>query len=264
MEQDFKGQTIVITGSTSGIGAGLAEGFAARGGNIVLNGFGPTDEISALKQKLETAHGIQTHYCDVDLLAEDSGDHLIAAALDQFGRVDVVINNAGIQHVCPVEVFTAEKWDLVINLNLNATFRVSKAALPRMKKQASGRIINIASAHGLVASPFKSAYVAAKHGVVGFTKSLALELAEWEDITANAICPGYVRTPLVEGQIKAQAEAHGLSEDAVVKDVILATHPNKRFVTLEELAATATLLAGPEGRSFNGSALTLDGGWTAR
>lgn len=264
MAHSFNGKTIIITGSTSGIGAGLAAGFAAQGGNIVLNGLGNPDDIEALRAGLEADHGIKAAYVDVDLLQADSGDSLIGQAFDIFGSVDVVINNAGAQHVAAVDDFPADKWDLLINLNLNATFRVTKAALPVMKKAGFGRIINIASAHGLVASPFKSAYVAAKHGVVGFTKSVALEIAESGDLTINAICPGYVRTPLVEGQIKDQAAAHGLSEEAVVRDIILATHPNKRFVTPEELCCLASLLASAEGRSFNGSAIALDGGWTAR
>ena len=264
MNTTFDGKTVVVTGSTSGIGAGIAEGFASRGANIVLNGLGDPAAIEAQRAELEEKYGIKAAYADVDLMLTGCGEKLITAAEDAFGSVDIVVNNAGMQHVCPVEDFPDDKWDMLINLNLTATFRVTKAALPGMLKRGFGRIINIASAHGLVASPFKSAYVAAKHGVVGFTKSAALEVAEAGDITVNAICPGYVRTPLVEGQIADQAAAHGKSEEEVIRDVILATHPNKRFVTIEELSETAAMLAGPNGRSFNGASIAIDGGWTIR
>ena len=264
MTRDFEGKTLVVTGSTSGIGAGMAAGFAARGANILLNGLGERDAIEAQREALQSDHGVKAVYSGVNLLQTGCGEQLISDAIGAFGGVDIVINNAGMQYVSPVEDFPDDKWMMLINLNLNATFRVSQAALKHMRPAGFGRIINIASAHSIVASPYKSAYCAAKHGVLGFTKSAALEVAEEPDLTINAICPGYVRTALVEGQIKDQAAAHGMSEEQVVKDIILASHPNKRFVTVEELTATAALLAGPEGRSFNGASLIVDGGWTVR
>ncbi|MFE8071331.1 3-hydroxybutyrate dehydrogenase [Marinobacteraceae bacterium S3BR75-40.1] len=260
----FAGETAVITGSTSGIGLGLAEGLAQSGANIVLNGLGDRDEIENRREWLAREYGVKVIYDDADLTNGEAASGLIRNAEAHFGRVDILVNNAGIQHVAPVESFPMDKWEQIIALNLSATFYTTRAALPGMRERGKGRIVNIASAHGLVASPYKAAYVAAKHGVVGFTKTVGLEVAEAGDITANAICPAYVRTPLVEAQIADQAKAHGIGEEAVIRDVILAAQPNKRLVTIEELVALTRLLCSPEGRSFNGAALPIDGGWTAR
>ncbi|WP_374763391.1 3-hydroxybutyrate dehydrogenase [Yunchengibacter salinarum] len=262
--QDLKGKTAVITGSTSGIGLGLAEGLAAAGVDVVLNGFGDADEIRALQQRIEQTHGVRALYIEADLMKGAAAADLIRQAEARLGRVDILVNNAGIQHVSPVESFPDDKWEAIIALNLSSSFYTIKAALPGMKQRGFGRIVNIASAHGLVASPFKGAYVAAKHGVVGLTKTVGLEVAEEDNLTINAICPGYVRTPLVDGQIRDQARAHNMSEDQVIRDVILAAQPNKRFVTVLELAAFTRLLCSEEGRSFNGAALPMEGGWTAR
>ncbi len=260
----FKDRVALVTGSTSGIGLGLAEGLAESGVHIALNGFGNPQEIGKLAERIRAEYGVEVDYFDADLTECTQAQELVNRTLERFGRLDILINNAGIQHVSPVESFPEDKWEAIIALNLSASFYTIRAALPGMRERGYGRIINIASAHGLVASPYKSAYVAAKHGVVGLTKTVALEVAEENDLTANAICPGYVRTPLVEGQIADQAKAHGMSEEQVIREVILAAQPNKRFVTLEELAALTRLICSPEGRSFNGAAIAMDGGWTAR
>lgn len=261
---ELKGKTALVTGSTSGIGLGIAEGLAASGVDVVINGLGDPGEIQATSRRIEQAYGVRAPVIDADLTSGRAAQKLVHDAEAQLGRVDIVVNNAGIQHVSPVETFPDDKWDQIINLVLNAGFHTTKAALPGMKERGYGRIINIASAHGLVASPYKAAYVAAKHGIVGFTKTVALEVAEEPDLTINAICPAYVRTPLVEGQIADQAKAHNMDEEQVIRDVILAAQPNKRFVTIEELVALTRLLCGHEGRSFNGAAIPMDGGWTAR
>lgn len=264
MMESFRAKTAVITGSTSGIGLGLARGLAAQGMDVVINGLGSAEEKHRIASEIEQAFGVRAPVIDADLTRAGPARELIERAQQTLGSVDVLINNAGVQHVSPVEQFPDEQWERIISLNLSASFYTAKAALPLMKERGFGRVINIASAHALVASPFKSAYVAAKHGVVGFTKTLALEIAEEENLTANAICPAYVRTPLVEGQIADQAKAHGMDEEQVIRDVILAAQPNKRFVTIEELVALTRLLCSEEGRSFNGSAIPMDGGWTAR
>lgn len=260
----FKNRVALVTGSTSGIGLGLAEGLAQAGTHVALNGFGDPAHIEQLVKRLRAVHSVEVDFFDADLTSGDQARELVNRVVERFGHLDILINNAGMQHVSPLESFPAEKWEAIIALNLSASFYTTQAALPGMRKQGYGRIINIASAHGLVASPYKGAYVAAKHGLVGLTKTAALEVAEENDLTVNAICPAYVRTPLVEGQIADQAKAHGMSEDQVIRDVILAAQPNKRFVTLEELAALTRLLCSHEGRSFNGAALAMDGGWTAR
>ena len=261
---EFKGVNAVITGSTTGIGLGIAEGLAASGMNVVINGLGSDEDKQQLSQRIETEHGVNAPVIDADLTRGSEARALIEKAVERLGQVDVLVNNAGVQHVSRIEEFPEEKWDQIINLNLSANFHTSKAALPGMRQHGYGRIINIASAHGLVASPYKSAYVAAKHGVVGLTRTLGLEVAEEPDLTANAICPAYVRTPLVEGQIADQAKAHNMSEEQVIRDVILAAQPNKRFVTIDELVAFTRLLCSYQGRSFNGAALPMDGAWTAR
>lgn len=259
----LKGKNAVITGSTSGIGLGIARALAAKGANVVLNGFGDPEAIEDIRSGLEKNHGIKALYSNADMSIGSDIAAMIGDIEHKLGSVDILVNNAGIQYVSPIEEFPVEKWDLIIAINLSSAFHTIHAACPGMKRRGFGRIINIASAHGLVASPFKSAYVAAKHGVLGLTKTVALEVAEL-NITCNAICPGYVHTPLVEGQINEQAKAHNLPRAQVVKDIILAAQPNKRFVEVEELGALVLFLCGEHGRSFNGAALPVDGGWTAR
>ena len=261
---DFRGKNAVITGSTSGIGLGLAYALAESGANVVLNGFGDLAEIEQECATMRDAYGVKVAYVAADLTNGDECTALINRARDVHGQLDILVNNAGIQHVSPVEDFPADKWEQIIALNLSSVFYLTKAVLPHMRTNDFGRIINIASVHGLVASPYKSAYVAAKHGVIGFTKTMGLETAEDQNITVNAICPGYVHTPLVDGQIKGQAEAHNLSEEDVIKNVILAAQPNKRFVEISELASLMLLMCSDQGISFNGVAIPMDGGWTAR
>jgi 3-hydroxybutyrate dehydrogenase len=256
------GRVAVVTGSTSGIGLGVARAFAAAGADIVLNGFGDLAQIDITRAELEGEYEVRTFYSDANLIDPAGARGLIAGALDAFGRVDILVNNAGIQHVAPIEDFPPERWDSILALNLSAAFHTIQAAFPGMKAQGYGRIINIASAHALVASPFKSAYVAAKHGVLGLTKVVALEGAE-HNINANAICPGYVWTPLVENQIGDTAKARGISREAVIRDVLLAAQPTRRFAEVEEIGALAVFLSGPGGRSITGTALPVDGGWTA-
>jgi 3-hydroxybutyrate dehydrogenase len=258
----LKGKTALVTGSTSGIGLGIATRFAAEGANIVLNGMGDAAEIEKLRAKLAAQYKITVLYDGADMLKPDTIAAMLRKAIERFGAVDVLVNNAGIQHVAPVDEFPIDKWDAIIAINLSSAFHATRAALPAMKKKRWGRIINIASAHALVASPFKSAYVAAKHGIAGFTKTVALEVAQ-QGITANAICPGYVRTPLVEKQIPDQAKARGISEEAVVRDVILAAQPTKQFVSVEEVADLAAFLCTDGAASITGAMLSIDGGWTA-
>jgi 3-hydroxybutyrate dehydrogenase len=255
----MKNKTALITGSTSGIGLGIANAFAQAGANIVLNGFGNAAQIEALRAQMAADYGVTVRYHGADM----SKPNEIAAMVAFAGDVDILINNAGIQHVSAVETFPLEKWDAIIAINLSSVFHTTRAVLPMMKNKKWGRIINIASAHGLVASPFKSAYVAAKHGVVGFTKSCALETAEL-GITVNTICPGYVLTPLVEKQIDDQAKVHGIARENVVRDVILAPQPTKQFVTIEQVASMAVYLAGDNAAGMTGTAVSMDGGWTAR
>ncbi|MGB3723158.1 MAG: 3-hydroxybutyrate dehydrogenase [Pacificimonas sp.] len=260
--QNLKGRTALITGSTSGIGAAIAERMAAAGANIVLNGFGDADGIEAQRAALEANHGIRAVYIHADLTKGADATALVEKAASQLAPVDILVNNAGIQHVAPVAEFPPEKWEALIAICLSSAFYTSAAALPHMKGQDWGRIINIASAQGKVASPFKSAYNAAKHGVIGFTKSVALEYAE-TGVTANAICPGYVNTPLVQGQVAGQAKAHNMSEEDVIRNVILSVQPNKRFVEPEEIGDMAVYLSSECARSITGAALSVDGGWTS-
>ena len=258
----LKGKTALVTGSTSGIGLGIATRLAGEGANIVLNGFGDAAQIEALRKDLAAKNGVQVVYDGADMTKPDAIAAMMKKAIDKFGAIDILVNNAGVQHVAPVDEFPVDKWDLIIALNLSSAFHTTRLALPAMKKRRWGRIVNIASAHALVASPFKSAYVSAKHGLAGFTKTVALEVAQ-QGITANAICPGYVRTPLVDKQIPEQARAHGISEDRVIREVILAPQPTKEFVKVEEVADLAAYLCTDSAASITGAILSIDGGWTA-
>lgn len=256
-------KTAVITGSTSGIGLGIAKALAAKGHNIVMNGIEANDAIEPLRSEIENEFGIKAIYCNANMMEPAGAEELIDAAIKAFGQVDILVNNAGIQFVSPVEDFPHDKWQAIIALNLSSAFYTSKNVVGGMKERKWGRIVNIASAHGLVASPFKSAYVAAKHGMLGFTKSIALEVAEY-GVTVNAICPGYVWTPLVESQIPDTMKARGLTEEEVKRDVLLKAQPTKRFVTIEEVAALAVFLCSDEASSITGSAQSIDGGWVAQ
>ena len=259
----LKGQSALVTGSTSGIGLGVATALAEAGANVMLNGFGDAAEIERTRAGLAQRCGVQVLYSGADMSKPDQVTAMVKEAEQRFGRLDVLVNNAGIQFVSPVDEFPDAKWEQILAINLSSNFYAIKAALPGMKARNAGRIINIASAHGLVASPFKSAYVAAKHGVLGLTKTVALEVAE-TGITCNAICPGYVKTPLVEGQIADQAKVHNMSTEQVVREVILASQPNKRFVEVAELGALVVFLSSPAGASITGIGLPVEGGWTAR
>jgi 3-hydroxybutyrate dehydrogenase len=258
----LKGQVAVVTGSTSGIGLGLAETLAAAGAHVVLNGLGDPAAIERTRADLAARHGVEVRYHGADMTRSDEIADLVASTASGLGRLDILVNNAGIQHVSPIEDFPIAKWDQIIAINLTSAFHSIRAAVPVMKAQGRGRIVNLASAHALVASPFKSAYVAAKHGVLGLTKAVALEVAR-SGVTCNAICPGYVKTPLVDAQISDQAKARGISEEQVMTDVILAAQPTKRFVTYEELGGLLLYLVSDAGASVNGAALSVDGGWTA-
>jgi 3-hydroxybutyrate dehydrogenase len=258
----LKGKTALVTGSTSGIGLGIAEALAARGASVVLNGFGDLADIERLRADLADRYNVTVAYDGADMSRVASIESMMKTALAGFGAVDILVNNAGVQHVAPVEEFPVAKWDAILAINLSAAFHTTRLALPAMKKKGWGRVINIASAHALVASPYKSAYVAAKHGIAGFTKAVALEAAE-QGITVNAICPGYVWTPLVEKQIPDTARARGISEEQVKRDVLLASQPTRRFVTVSEVADLAVFLAGDSAASITGTVLPIDGGWTA-
>ncbi len=257
------GKNAIVTGSTSGIGLGIAEAFARAGANVMMNGFGDAKEIEAARARLEKEHEVTVLYSGADMMNPEEIAGMINAAREAFDSVDILVNNAGIQHVSPVETFPPEKWDAIIAINLSAAFHGIRAVIPGMKKRGFGRIINIASAHALVASPFKAAYVAAKHGIAGLTKTVALEVAE-HGITVNAIAPGYVLTPLVEAQIPGTAKARGMSEEEVKRDVILAAQPSKQFVTVEQLGELAVFLCGEAAASITGAILPVDGGWTAQ
>jgi 3-hydroxybutyrate dehydrogenase len=259
----LKHKTALITGSTSGIGLGIAEAFAAAGANVILNGFGDAAEIEAIRSRLASEHGATVRYDGADMSKPDAIERMIDAAIAEFGCIDILVNNAGIQHVAPIDEFPPGKWDAIIAINLSSAFHTTRLALPAMKKKGWGRVINMASAHALVASPFKSAYVAAKHGIAGLTKTVALEVAE-QGITVNAICPGYVRTPLVEKQIPETAKARGITEQQVINDVMLHAQPTKKFVTVEQVAALAKFLCADDAASITGAILPIDGGWTAQ
>ncbi|WP_428671376.1 3-hydroxybutyrate dehydrogenase [Roseibium sp.] len=256
-------KTAVVTGSTSGIGLGCARAFAEKGANVVINGLGDAEEIERTRAAIEADFGVRCIYSPANMLKGDEIAGMIADAEKEFGSVDVLVNNAGIQFVSPVDEFPIEKWDAIIAINLTSAFHAIRAALPGMKKKGWGRIINTASAHALVASPYKSAYVAAKHGIAGLTKTVALEVAQ-EGITVNAICPGYVWTPLVEAQIPDTMKARNMTEEEVKNDVMLKAQPTKQFVTIEQVAGYAVFLCSDTASSITGSILPIDGGWTAQ
>lgn len=259
----LKGKNAVVTGSTSGIGLAMAREFAANGANVVLNGFGDAQAIEKERAGIEQEFGVKAVYLNADLMNGDATRQFIEDSVKALGSIDILVNNAGIQYTEVIENFPTERWDAIIALNLSAVFHGTAAALPHMQKQGWGRIINIASAHGLVASVNKSAYVAAKHGVVGFTKVTALENAG-KGITCNAICPGWVRTPLVEKQIQALAERKDLDIEAAAKELLAEKQPSLQFVTPKQLAGAAVFIASDAAEQMTGTTLTLDGGWTAR
>ncbi len=253
----------IVTGSTSGIGLGIATALAKAGMNVMLNGRSDAGEIEALRRRLADEHGVNVLYSAADMSKPEQIATMVSEAKAAFGSVDVLVNNAGIQHVQAIEEFPTEKWDAILAINLSSAFHTTKLTLADMKTQGWGRIINLASAHGLVASPYKSAYVAAKHGMLGLTKTVALEGAEY-GVTVNAICPGYVLTPLVEKQIPDTARARGISEEEVKRDVLLKAQPSRKFVTTEQLGALAVFLCSDAAASITGAALPMDGGWTAQ
>ncbi len=256
-------RSALVTGSTSGIGLAIAKALAGQGFKLTLNGFGDPDEIEALRRSIELEFAVSVRYCGADMRDAHAIAVMVEQAIAAHGSVDVLVNNAGVQFVSPVEDFPVDRWDQIIAINLSAAFHATRAAVPLMKARRWGRIINTASAHALVASPFKSAYVAAKHGIAGFTKSIALELATF-GITVNSICPGYVWTPLVEKQIPDTMKARGLTEEQVKRDVMLAAQPTKEFVTVEQVAALAVFLCSDAAAQMTGSNIAMDGGWTAQ
>jgi 3-hydroxybutyrate dehydrogenase len=258
----LKGRTALVTGSTSGIGLGIAKALAAQGANIMLNGFGDGETIAKVRREVETL-GVKTGYSAADMSKPADVEALIAATVKEFGAVDILVNNAGIQHVANVDEFPLDAWDRVIQINLTSCFQAMRAALPHMKKRGWGRIINVASAHGLVASAGKSAYVAAKHGLVGLTKVVALETATLP-ITANTICPGWVLTPLVQKQIDALAERKGISGAAAKDELLSEKQPSKEFATPEQIGGLAAFLCSPAADQIRGSNFSIDGGWTAQ
>ncbi len=262
-ERTLEGRTALVTGSTSGIGLGIALFYAQAGAKVMLNGLGRPEEIARARRQVGAAMGVEeAPYSDADLSLGEAVAGMVRAAEAALGAVDILVNNAGIQHVAPIDEFPEAKWDAIIAINFSSNFHAIKAALPGMKERNWGRIINIASAHGLVASPFKAAYVSAKHAVVGLTKTVALEVAR-TPITCNAVCPGFVRTPLAEAQVRPLAEKHGVSEEAALTDHLLEKQPSKRWVEVEDVARMALYLAGPGSGSVNGAALSIDGGWLA-
>ncbi|MCK0148507.1 3-hydroxybutyrate dehydrogenase [Marivita sp. S6314] len=254
----LKGKTAVITGSNSGIGLGVAREMAKAGADVVINSFTDTDDDHALAAEIGKESGVTARYIQADMSKADQ----CRALIEKAGACDILINNAGIQHVAPIDQFPTEKWDAIIAINLSSAFHTTAAALPMMRKAGWGRVVNIASAHGLTASPYKSAYIAAKHGVVGLTKTTALETAE-EPITANAICPGYVLTPLVEAQIPDTMKEYDMSREDVIKNVMLKRQPSKEFATVEQMGGTAVFLCSDAAAQITGTTISVDGGWTA-
>jgi 3-hydroxybutyrate dehydrogenase len=259
----MKGKVALVTGSTSGIGLGIAKALASQGCNIVLNGFGKIEDINKIIQEIESEFSVQTFHQPADLTKPEEIKNLISETITKFGKLDVLVNNAGVQHVCPIDEFPDDKWELIMRLDLISCFYTIKYALPSMKKHGFGRIINIASAHALVASPFKSAYVAAKHGVLGLSKTVALEVAK-QGITCNAVCPGYVKTPLVLGQIADTAKSRGISEEEVINNVMLGPQATKRFVEISEVADLVVFLCTDSASSITGTGISIDGGWTSQ
>lgn len=259
----LKGKCALVTGSTSGIGLAYARALAAEGANVVLNGFGEADQIAALCQELAATSGGRAIFAAGDLTKRQGTEAMVATALAEFGAVDILINNAGMQHVAPVDEFPVEKWDAIIALNLTSAFDACRLCIPGMKAKGWGRILFTASAHSLTASPFKAAYVSAKHGIAGLTKTLALELAT-QGVTANCISPGYVWTPLVENQIPDTMKARGMTREQVINDVMLERQPSKQFVQPDELAALALFLCRDEARNITGANYNVDGGWVAQ
>ena len=259
----LQGKTSLVTGSTSGIGKAVVTRLAEAGSDVVINGFGDADEIEAFRASLEHDYNVRAIYLNFDLTKSDAIEEMMDDISEKLGTADIIVNNAGIQHVAPIEEFPVSKWDLIIALNLSASFHTTRLALPYMKKQKWGRIVNMASAHALVASPYKSAYVSAKHGIAGLTKTVALEGAE-HGVRCNAVCPGYVHTPLVDGQIADTAKSRGISEEEVKKDVILSAQPTKEFVTPEQVAELTKFLCSPAADQINGALMSMDGGWVAQ
>lgn len=259
----LKGKTALVTGSTSGIGLGIAQTLAAQGANIVLNGFGDAKEIALLQTTIEKDYGVAVLYNAADMSKPAEIETLIRASAEKFGGIDILVNNAGIQHVANVEDFPIEKWDAIIAINLSSAFHTARLTLPYMKSKNWGRIINIASAHGLVASAQKSAYVAAKHGLVGLTKTIALETAQ-TGVTCNAICPGWVLTPLVQKQVDARAEREGISNEEAKKGLLAEKQPSGEFVTPEQLGALAVFMCSDAASQVRGVAWNMDGGWVAQ
>ncbi|MEM8657423.1 MAG: 3-hydroxybutyrate dehydrogenase [Pseudomonadota bacterium] len=258
----LSGKTAIVTGSNSGIGLGVAEALAKAGANVALNSYTDDAEDHALAQKLSDETGAGVKYIQGDMSKGDDCRAWVEKAAEVFGSVDILVNNAGIQHVAPIPEFPAGKWDAIIAINMSSAFHTTAAALPHMRKAGWGRVVNIASAHGLTASPFKSAYVAAKHGVVGLTKVTALETAE-EPITANALCPGYVLTPLVEEQIPDTMKEYNMTREEVVRNILLERQPSKAFATVEQMGGTVVFLCSPSAEQITGTTLSVDGGWTA-
>lgn len=257
------GKIAIVTGSTSGIGLATAEALAAKGCTLVVNSYSDSQQDHAVATQLAETHGVEAVYIKADMAKPDECRDLIEKAVARFGSVDVLVNNAGIQFVAPVEEFPVERWDAIIAINLSSAFHTTAAAIPHMRASGWGRIVNIASAHGLRASPNKSAYVAAKHGVVGLTKTVALELAG-QGVTCNAVCPGFVLTPLVETQIEDRSREAGLDRETTIRDIILAKQPSKQFATVAEIGAAVAFLCSNDAAQITGTTLSVDGGWTAQ
>lgn len=258
----LKGKTAIVTGSNSGIGLGVAHELANQGAKVVLNSFSNTKDDHAIAKDMRSASGSEVIYIQADMSKGNDCRSLVEKAESEFGRVDILVNNAGIQHVAPIDEFPSDKWDAIIAINLSSAFHTTAAALPLMRAQGWGRIVNIASAHGLTASPYKSAYIAAKHGVVGLSKTTALETAQ-ENVTCNAICPGYVLTPLVEKQIPDTMREYDMDRKTVVRDVLLQRQPSKEFVTTGQIGGTVAFLCSAAADQITGTTISIDGGWTA-